>query len=357
MIDKVNNYKPDIAIPPGDTLSEILRSLHMSQLELSTRTGMSKKTINQIIKGIAPILPSTAFKFEKVLNIPASFWINIENNYQEIKAKIEAERNTKKEEAIAKEIPYDDMVKLKWIPEAKTIREKVINFRDYFNIASLDLIPQVHSAIFRISNKQPYSKYAISAWIEKGRKEAIGKDLASFEKDKIKNCLNILKQLTLLGQNDFLAELDALCSKCGIALVVLPYLSKTRINGVVYWLDSKTVIIQLSNRYKYTDIFWFSFFHELSHALLHGKKEIFLEDDEQKNRFELEADYFAANTLISKTSYNKFIKSISLITEKSILELANKNSISPGIVVGRLEHDNIVSRGKFAYLKTKLDLN
>ncbi|MCE5329305.1 ImmA/IrrE family metallo-endopeptidase, partial [bacterium] len=229
--------------------------------------------------------------------------------------------------------------------------------RAYFNIASLDLIPQVHHAIFRISDKQPYSKYAISAWIEKGRKEAIQKKLASFEKDKIKNCLNSLKQLTLLDQNDFLSELEKICLKCGIALVVLPYLSKTRINGVVYWLDSKTVLIQLSNRYKYTDIFWFSFFHELGHAILHGKKKIFLEDNEQKNRFEFEADYFAANTLISKTSYNRFVKSISTITEKSIFELADENSISPGIVVGRLEHDNLVSRGKFTYLKTKLDLN
>lgn len=357
MIDKANNYKPDIALPPGYTLLEILQSLHMSQLELSNRTGISKKTINQIIKGIAPILPPTALKFENVLDIPASFWINLESNYQEVKAKIEAKKNTKKEEIIAKEIPYDDMVKLKWIPEAKTVKEKVINFRAYFNIASLDLIPQVHNAIFRISNKQLYSKYAISAWIEKGRKEAIGKKLSSFKTDKIKNCLNSLKQLTQFDQNVFLPELEIICSKCGIALVILPYLSKTRINGLVYWLDSKTVIIQLSNRYKYTDIFWFSFFHELGHAILHGKKEVFLEDDDQKNRFELEADYFAANNLISKTSYKRLIKSGSSITEKSILELAFENSISPGIVVGRLEHDNIVRRGKFTYLKTKLDLN
>lgn len=357
MIDKVNNYKPDIAIPPGYTLLEILQSLHMSQLELSNRTGISKKTINQIIKGIAPIMPLTALKFENALDIPASFWINLESNYQEIKAKIEAKKNTKKEEIISKEIPYDDMVKLKWIPEAKTIKEKVINFRAYFNIASLDLIPQVHNAIFRISNKQPYSKYAISAWIQKGRKEAIDKKLSSFKTDKIKNCLRGLKQLTQFDQNVFLPELETICSKCGIALVILPYLSKTRINGLVYWLDSKTVIIQLSNRYKYTDIFWFSFFHELGHAILHGKKKIFLEDDDQKTRFELEADYFAANNLISKTSYNRLIKSSSSITEKSILELAVENSISPGIVVGRLEHDNIVRRGKFTYLKTKLDLN
>ena len=123
------------------------------------------------------------------------------------------------------------------------------------------------------------------------------------------------------------------------------------------FLFSNTVVIQLSNIYKFADIFWFSFFHELGHVLLHGKKEIFLENDGQKNKLELEADYFAANTLISKTSYNSFIKSPSLINEKSILELADKNSISPGIVVGRLEHDNIMSRDKFFYLKTKLDFN
>jgi len=39
---------------------------------------------------------------------------------------------------------------------------------------------------------------------------------------------------------------------------------------------------KLSCRYKVEDIFWFSFFHEVGHVLLHGKRDVFLEDDKRQ---------------------------------------------------------------------------
>lgn len=54
----------------------------MSQAVLAERTGRSKKTINEIIQGKAAITPDTALQLEKVLGVPASFWNNLERNYQ-----------------------------------------------------------------------------------------------------------------------------------------------------------------------------------------------------------------------------------------------------------------------------------
>jgi len=48
----------------------------MSQVELAERMGRPKEKINDIIKGREPITMATAFKLEKVLGIPASFWLN-----------------------------------------------------------------------------------------------------------------------------------------------------------------------------------------------------------------------------------------------------------------------------------------
>ena len=55
----------------------------MSQTELAERTGRPKKTINEIVKGKAAITPETALQFERVLGIPAGFWIAREQNYRE----------------------------------------------------------------------------------------------------------------------------------------------------------------------------------------------------------------------------------------------------------------------------------
>src|SRR5229473_994274 len=82
-----NEYEPDDVSPPGVTLQETLDALQMSQAELAERAGRPKKTINEIIKGKAAITAETAIQFERVLGIPASFWIAREQNYREALAR------------------------------------------------------------------------------------------------------------------------------------------------------------------------------------------------------------------------------------------------------------------------------
>lgn len=81
MVNKERAFQPDYAIPPGEILLEVLESIGMTQNELAIRMGRPKKTINEIIKGKTMITPSTALELERVLGVPATFWLNLENNY------------------------------------------------------------------------------------------------------------------------------------------------------------------------------------------------------------------------------------------------------------------------------------
>ncbi len=83
-----NQFVPDYAIAPGETLLDTIEALGMSQAELAERTGRSKKTINEIIKGKAPITPETALQLERVLSVPAQFWNDLGNNCRETVARI-----------------------------------------------------------------------------------------------------------------------------------------------------------------------------------------------------------------------------------------------------------------------------
>lgn len=77
-----NRYNPDVVSPPGETLLEILKDRGMSRAELAERTCLTKKTINEIIRGGAALTPEIAIKLERVLGTPASFWNNREQNYR-----------------------------------------------------------------------------------------------------------------------------------------------------------------------------------------------------------------------------------------------------------------------------------
>jgi len=51
----LNQYIPDYLVFPGEILEEYLEAYSMTQTELADRTGLTKKTINEIIKGKSPI--------------------------------------------------------------------------------------------------------------------------------------------------------------------------------------------------------------------------------------------------------------------------------------------------------------
>ncbi len=87
-----NENHPDSASAPGETLSETLNALGMSQTELARRINRPIKTINEIIQGKAAITAETALQLEQVLRIPASFWLKREQQYREALARLAEEQ-------------------------------------------------------------------------------------------------------------------------------------------------------------------------------------------------------------------------------------------------------------------------
>src|SRR5690348_1796558 len=118
MTEPINNqYMPDYVSAPGDTLEEVLESRGMSQAELAESTGRPKKTINEIIKGKTAMTAETAIQLERVLGIPASFWIAREQNYREALARAKEGDILQSQADWLTNIPYRGMVNLGWVRE------------------------------------------------------------------------------------------------------------------------------------------------------------------------------------------------------------------------------------------------
>ena len=153
-----------------------------------------------------------------------------------------------------------------------------------------------------------------------------------------------MKDLMRRKPHDFPKQLQALCAECGIKLIYTPCLKKAPISGSTRWINN-IPCIQLSGRSKRYDIFWFSFFHEIGHILLHGKKDIFLEDidynDEQLAK-EKQADDFSADVLLSEKEMNLIIENNDF-RPTALKQYADKFNTHPAIIVGRLQHLGILS--------------
>lgn len=89
MVTKTDAY-PDVAISPGEYLEEEIEARHLSQKELARKMGRPLNAINEIIRGKKAITAETALQLEDVMpEIPARFWLNLETDYQLIKALID----------------------------------------------------------------------------------------------------------------------------------------------------------------------------------------------------------------------------------------------------------------------------
>ena len=102
-------YEPDYAVPPGETLAEVLEEIGIPQKELAERTGRPVKTINEIVKGKAAITPETALQLERALGVPASFWNGRERRYRELLARQREARRLQRQVTWIENFPITSM--------------------------------------------------------------------------------------------------------------------------------------------------------------------------------------------------------------------------------------------------------
>jgi addiction module HigA family antidote len=353
-----NQYIPDIVSPPGETLEEVLSERRMSQAELAERMGRPKKTINEIVKGKAAITAETAIQFERVLGVPASFWMAREQNYREALARAKEFESLENQADWLKSIPYRAMAKLGWVEEHKDRSLQIEEVLRFFGVASPSTWEGIWSSAapaFRLSPSYRSERGALSAWLRKGELEAARLRCRDFDERAFKSALSQIRSLTRDFDRGIAVAVQSICGATGVAVVFVPEIPGTSVWGATRWLSPNRALIQLSLRYKTDDHLWFTFFHEAGHILLHGKRDVFVEEDQQhKNDKEAEADIFSRDWLIPASQYRAFCRRGSFSCAAAS-RFAHELGIAPGIVVGRLQHDRHLSPAHCNELKKKVD--
>lgn len=357
---ETNTFFSDLAIHPGEFLLETLDELGMSQSELADRLGRPYQAVNEIIHGKKSITPKTALALEDVLGIPAHIWTGLDAEYQMIMARQEEVKQLEQETECLPLFPFTDLLKLGLVAPCKKPTDKVEALKGFFGVAKLSQISQVKSfqPAFRISHQANISNHAVAAWLEAARKLTEKVETMPFDKEKLKHNLPTLKGLVTLPFEAAIEQAESVLKQCGVALVLLPHFKKTPVQGATFWLSDSKAVIAMTIRGAFADIFWFSFFHEVGHVLLHGQRKVFLEDgfdDPELRTQEQEANRFAQDTLLPKKMFEHFLQQNDF-SESAILNFATNVSTSPDIVIGRLKYEKRLHPSMFNQFKRKIAL-
>lgn len=346
-----NSWKLKYPIHPGETLSETLEALGMSQKELAERTGLVPKTINEIINGKSSITPESAIKLSIVFGTSVEFWNNLQRNYDENVAVLAEQKKLKNEMGVfSKFTCYKELEKWSYIKkvDTKNLEGKIQNLLEFLGISSLHLISDVYKVAFRKvqHDSKQLNQENLVAWLRAGEIDAKNITTAKFKKEELLKSLDFLRSLTKIEDPKKMQK--ALVDKCasfGVAIVFVPYFTNTYVCGATRWLNADIALMQLSLRGGTADGFWFTFFHELGHILLHGKKDEFIHyynniasEDELKKVKEEEADKFAQDVLIPENEFQNLMSQKPLNEEK-VRKFAEKIGIHSGIVAGRVAYE------------------
>jgi addiction module HigA family antidote len=340
--------KKSLLSTPGDSIQEQIDFIGMSQAELAERLGRSVPKLNELIKGKAPITKETASKLEYVLGIDASFWLNLEKHYQEESLEIEQLEFLETCKSWIIGFPINALKKMNLLPNTNKNSEIAEALLKFFRVASPNewsKIYEGHSLAFKIELKHTTDPKAISAWLRIGELQADKIELKEFDKKKLTDVLPIIQEIAFKESANWKTELQQVCASFGVALVYSPCLSKAPIYGAARWIKNKSVpLIQLTDRKKDYNAFWFSFYHELAHIRYHNKSDIFIDgiDNIQPDiEKEKEADEFASKIIFNEVLKHKAINE-NLNSVEKLKSFSIENKIHLSILISQLQRLDII---------------
>lgn len=345
-----NNFQPNWVSVPGDTIDDILQKQSILKADFAKKISESLEYVDKLIAGDIPIDEKLAVCLSKNLGSSKQFWLNREKIYQT--------RLKNLEDTFINNLPIDDMVRLGWIHNKKDVRQSCFEFFDVKNYQEWkskqrDLIS---FTTFRKSNKFASNQFSIAAWLRQGERLAETITCQNWNKDKFINALSKIRLLIKCkSPKEFIPKMRVICAECGVALVIQRTPSGCPASGATKFITDNKAMILLSFRYLTDDQFWFTFFHEAGHLVLHGNKKLFIEGDETNNTEEDEANLFSEEILIPPTFKERLLNM--RVSRSSIRTLAIDADISLGIVVGQLQFLKRLNIKHFNWLKRKYDIN
>jgi len=352
-----NDFAPDWASAPGETIIDILEERGLSIGYLVEGLGQSPNRVQELLAGKIRITNGIAEQLEDILGPSAHFWIARDSQYQSDSARLEKGTRRDEEEWL-NALPLRDAAKFGWLQDSKHLSEKIAICLRFFDVSSVRewRVKYEHvlaDAAYRTSPSFASKPGSVAVWLRRGEIEASAMVLNEWNPDRFKEILESIRRLT--RQRDpqvFIPEIKKQCAQCGVAVAVIRAPTGCRASGATRFLSPNKALLLLSFRFLSDDHFWFTFFHEAGHLLLHSHEKLFLEGVERsQSQEELEANDFAQRALVP----SELLSTLGTLRadKREIVKFAIRARISPGIVVGQLQHIRRLRRDQFNSLKRR----
>lgn len=354
-------FEPKWASPPGDTISRLAAANNVPTYELAERTGFEDDVFAGIMEGRVQICDEIADALSAELGASRQFWTERYNQFLTDKARLNSSAPEVSLTTWGQSFPVRALRELGWLPKGARNERLSEDILSFFGCDSISNWNERYSAgigqvAFRTSFAFETDEMATLAWLRVGEVQCEIMSLPRFSVSAFKKHLPELKKLCVHKRPDVLfPKLQQACAEFGVGLVSSKTPKGCRASGATWTNENGNPIVMLSFRYLSEDHFWFTFFHEAAHVVLHGTNHISVDGADpsplSRSEYEDDADTFAQDALIPTDLRDELLNAVP--TRSHVRKIARKAGVTPGIIVGQLQKAGVLQPHQFNELKRR----
>ncbi len=341
------------AVAPGEYLEEWIDDHGLSQQRVAELLGSSRKQVNEIVNGRAPITSDTAMRLERVVGIPAKTWLKYEALYRADLARIADEDGLA---VHVNEIAPSAVTYLRGIGATSATKrfpgKLVSDFLAFHRCGTWEAYVHLHDeastgdyALAALKDAgATLDRTLLTTWLraaellepfERGR----GYD---YDPERLRAALPGLRARAATPDSTMLRDIANMLADVGVVFMVVEPPKKLPLLGMTRWIDKRVPVIQQTGRWGKDGFVIWTLFHEIGHVLNDPRGEMHVEYSTAKKRnsaAEKAANAFAMEVLFGAAGVSQFR---GLLYDRDIADKARQIGIAPGVAVHQMHRRRLL---------------
>lgn len=337
----------DYAVAPGEYLEEWIEDQGLSQQQVADLLGSSRKQVNEIVNGRAPVTSDTAMRLERVVGIPVKTWLKYEALYRADLARIADEHNLASH---VDEIAPSAASYLRSLGATEATKRKpgrlVSDFLAFHRCGTWEAYEYLHESAskgdFALAalkdSGAKLDRTVLTAWLRAAELDEAFERGRGFDYDpvELRAALPDLRARAASPDATMLRDMASMLADVGVVLMVVEPPRTFPLLGMTRWIDKRVPVIQQTGRWGKDGFVIWTLFHEIGHVLGDPRGEMHLEYSTEKKRnsdAEKAANEFARQTLFGSTGLSPFH---GLTRDAEIVAAAKRIGVAPGVAVHQM---------------------
>ena len=334
---------------PGQLIEALLRDRQWTKRTLSIVLDIPEPKVNRLTSGRQPISADVALLLEDVFGVDAGTFLSLQSAYDLAKARLTATADPKRatRAQLFHGLPVADMIRRGWIRAADVrdprVEPELARFFNANRVEDIEVMP--HAA--KKTNVNEIASPVQLAWLYRVKQIAREMLVSRFAPEGAATAA--LKLHELLASAEGVRHVPRILAEAGIRFLIVETLPSAKVDGVCFWLDSKSPVIAVSIRFDRIDNFWFVVRHELEHVIQqHGITTMMLDAELEGTRAgtgseiadeERVANRAASEFCVPQKMMEAFVVSKApIFAERDIIGFSNMIKVHPGLVAGQIRY-------------------